>query len=98
MLAAVAALLLAALPAAAACTSVLVSPAASADGSVLLARTDDTWDARSTVNNLAYHPPRSGPALFRSNANGLALELPAPGAPQRATRAGRRAECMCRAC
>lgn len=36
-------------------------------------------DARSTVNKLVYHPAQAEPAVFRSNANGLALQLPAPG-------------------
>lgn len=65
---------------AAACTSVLVGAKASTDGSTYIARTDDTGDARSTVNNLANHPPREAPAVFRSNANSLVLELPGPGA------------------
>ena len=67
------------LPAALACTSIIVGGGATADGSVYMARTDDTGDARSTVNNLVYHDPRSSPAVFRSNANGLRMELPAPG-------------------
>jgi len=62
-----------------ACTSLIVGRAASADGSVYIARTDDTADARSTSNKLQYHPARGMPAVFRSNANGLTIELPAPG-------------------
>jgi len=59
------------LPRARACTSLLVSPSASSDGSVLLARSDDGSDAITDTNNLVWHPPREGPAVWRSNMNNL---------------------------
>ena len=56
-----------------ACTSLLVAGGATADGSVLLGRSDDGSDAISDTNNLVLHPPRSGPAVWRSNMNALAV-------------------------
>ncbi|KAL4424341.1 hypothetical protein ABPG75_001642 [Micractinium tetrahymenae] len=64
---------------ASACTSLLFGRAASADGGVLLARSDDGSDAISDTNNLVWHPARDGPAVWRSNMNGLQVELPSPG-------------------
>lgn len=73
------AVLLSCIGAAHACTSIIVGGGATVDGSIYIARTDDTGDARSTVNRLVHHPARSAPAIFRSNANGLVVTLPAPG-------------------
>lgn len=50
---------------AAACTSLLAGPGATADGGVLLARSDDGSDAISDTNNLA-----------RPRACSLGLQLP----------------------
>lgn len=62
-----------------ACTSIIIGREASADGSIFIARSDDGEDAHTDTNHLVYHPPREAPALFRSNINRLALELPGPG-------------------
>lgn len=59
-----------------ACTSLLVGRAATVDGSVLLARSDDGSDAISDTNNLVWHAPRAGPAVWRSNMNGLQVGTP----------------------
>ncbi len=62
-----------------ACTSFIVGRAATTDGSIYIARSDDGDDTHSTVNNLVYHPPRDVPAVFRGNLNNLTVLLPAPG-------------------
>ncbi|EFN57508.1 hypothetical protein CHLNCDRAFT_143086 [Chlorella variabilis] len=71
-------LLSGALRPAAACTSYIVGPGASADGSVLIARNDD-GEGAIAPSWLVYHPPRPGPAPYHANLNNLSLELPAPG-------------------
>lgn len=63
-----------------ACTSLLVGHAASDDGSILLARSDDGSDAISDTNNLVWHSPRAGPAVWRSNMNDLQVGA-GPGRP-----------------
>lgn len=65
-------------PTARACTTIIVGRHATADGSVMIARSDDTGDAHSP-NNLWYHAPRDHPALFHSNVDALQLELPGEG-------------------
>ena len=64
-------LLLLGLDGAGGCTSLLVGRGATADGSLLLARSDDGSDALSDTNNLVFHPARAAPALWRSNLNAL---------------------------
>ncbi len=59
-----------------ACTSLLVGRAASADGTVLLARSDDGSDAITDTNNLVWHRTRTGPTVWRSNMNGLQVVAP----------------------
>ncbi|KAL4437238.1 hypothetical protein ABPG75_004377 [Micractinium tetrahymenae] len=70
---------LAALPSASACTSILVGHDATTDGSVYIARTDDTADSRTTKNKLVYHPASKVPLQFRSNVNKLQMWLPPTG-------------------
>lgn len=62
----------------AACTSYIVGPGASADGSVLIARNDD-GDGPWFSSSLVYHPAREGPAVLRANLNNLTTTLPGPG-------------------
>lgn len=65
--------------AARACTSVIVGRGASADGSILIARTVDMAPGVFQPQVLVHHPFRASNATFRSNSNKLALALPAPG-------------------
>ena len=58
-----------------ACTSIVVGRGASADGSVILARSDDGEDAREP-NSLWGHPASDGPLSWRSNVNNFTFELP----------------------
>ncbi len=62
----------------AACTSYIVGPDASADGSVLIARNDD-GDGPWFSSSLVYHAAREGPAVLRANLNNLTITLPGPG-------------------
>lgn len=62
----------------AACTSYIVGPDASADGSVLIARNDD-GDGPWFSSSLVHHAAREGPAVLRANLNNLTITLPGPG-------------------
>lgn len=65
--------------AARACTSIIVGRNASADGSIMIARTVDMPPGFFQPQVLVHRPFRAGNATFKSNSNKLSLALPAPG-------------------
>jgi dipeptidase len=61
-----------------ACTTILVGPEATADGSLIIARNDDTSDA-SGAHNILRRSSRQEAWTFRANANTFVWNLPPNG-------------------
>lgn len=61
-----------------ACTTVMAGAKATADGSLLFARTVD-YDSSNVANNLVYHPARDTAVTFKAAVNQFQMLLPAPG-------------------